>query len=63
MAKKLIGRASMSVMSKEKFTKKNCLTFEAYVEQYGDLVKKRGLNTQEAFQRMIDDKYENYIYH
>ncbi len=63
MAKKRIAGASISIMSKGEFTKKKCLTFEDYVKQYGDLVKKRDLSTQEAFQRMIDNRYDNYIYH
>ncbi|NGX53034.1 MAG: hypothetical protein KR126chlam5_01341 [Candidatus Anoxychlamydiales bacterium] len=63
IAKKQIDGARESIMSQEEFAKRKCLSYDDYVKQYGDLVKKKGLNPQKAYQRMIEDRYENYVYH
>ena len=63
IAKKQIDGASEAVMSQEEFAKRHRLSFDDFVEKYGDLVEKKGLNPQKAYQRMIKCSYENYLYH
>lgn len=54
---------SMNVMSKEEFTKKKCMTFETFTKEYGDFARKKGMGVHEAFQKMIEGQYNNYLIH
>ena len=63
IAKKQIDEAREAVMSQEEFAKRHRLSLDDFIEEYGCLVKKKGLNPQKAYQRMIECSYEDYLYH
>jgi len=54
---------SMNLMSKEEFTKKKCMTFEDFTKEYGDFARKKGMEVNEAFQKMLEGQYNNYLIH
>ncbi len=54
---------SMNLMSKEEFAKTKCMTVEEFTQEYGDFVRKKGMEVNEAFQKMIEGQYNNYLIH
>ncbi len=52
-----------NTMSQEEFAKKYCSSFEEFVSHNQDLIQKIGLSSQEAFQKMVNRSYENYLRH
>ena len=51
------------VLSQEEFAKKYCSSFDEFVSKNGALIQKVGVSSQDAFKRMIDVSYENYLRH
>ncbi|MCB1116358.1 MAG: hypothetical protein KDK71_07810 [Chlamydiia bacterium] len=53
----------MKIMSKEEFMEKKCMSIDNFTKQYGKLVEKKGLLIEEAFHKMVEGQYNNYIIH
>ena len=58
-----LGYSKTSAMSREEFAKKYCSSFEVFVSNNDALIQKIGLSSQEAFKKMVNRSYENYLRH
>ncbi len=54
---------SMNIMSKEEFINKKCMTVEDFTKEYGDFARKKGMKVHEAFQKMLEGQYNDYLIH
>lgn len=50
-------------LDKATFTKERCLSFDEFSKKYGELAKERHLTVTEAYRKMVEGKYNNYLIH